>query len=269
MIRAEREVVIVTGASSGIGEALVREYASSGARVVLAARNVERMGSITASIIESGGAAAFVECDVTNLSNCQHVVDFAIQRYGVINTLICSAGISMRAPFEDVDIEVLKRVMDVNFCGSVNIIKCALPHLITSRGFIVGLSSLAGMHGLPHRSGYSASKYALEGFLSALRIELLGKGVGVMIAYPGYTASNIRYSALLSDGSIQGSTPRDESKMMTPQRVATLIRRDASSRRRVSLMDYQGRAVALLRRLYPPLLDRIFANAVAKEHNFN
>ena len=129
----------------------------------------------------------------------------------------------MRALFDDCDLSVLHRLMDVNFWGTVNCTKYALPWLQRSRGSLVGISSVAGIHGLPGRTGYSASKYAMTGFLDTIRVENLKKGVHVMTACPGFTASNVRFSALTADGSQQGETPRNEAKMMTPEQVARIV----------------------------------------------
>ena len=172
--------------------------------------------------------------------------------------LICNAGISMRALFDDVDLEVLHRLMDVNFWGTVNCCKYALPYLQQSKGSIVGISSVAGLHGLPGRTGYSASKYAMTGFLETLRIENLKKGLHVMIACPGFTASNVRFSALTADGSQQGETPRDESKMMTAEQVARIVAKGILRRKRLCLMEIEGRATHFVKKFAPAFLDRMF-----------
>ncbi len=155
--------------------------------------------------------------------------------------------------------------MDVNFWGTVNCCKYALPYLQQSRGSVVGVSSVAGLHGLPGRTGYSASKYAMTGFLETLRIENLRKGVHVMIACPGFTASNVRFSALTADGSQQGATPRNEEKMMTPQQVARIVARGILHRRRLCLMEAEGRATHFVKKFAPALLDRLFYMVMARE----
>ena len=202
------KVVIVTGASSGIGEAMAREFAAQGARVVLGARSVQKLQLIAGEIRSQGGQAAYCGVDVTNVDECRRLIETAVNEFGGIDVLVCNAGLSMRAIFDDVDLGVLHRLMDVNFWGTVNCCKFALPYLQRSRGSIVGISSVAGLHGLPGRTGYSASKYAMTGFLETLRIENLKKGLHVMIACPGFTASNVRFSALTADGSAQGETPQ-------------------------------------------------------------
>lgn len=202
----KNKVVIVTGASSGIGEAMAREFAAQGARVVLGARSVQKLQLIAGDIRSRGGQAAYCGVDVTDVGECRELIDTAVREFGGIDVLVCNAGLSMRAIFDDVDLEVLHRLMDVNFWGTVNCCKFALPYLQQSHGSIVGISSVAGLHGLPGRTGYSASKYAMTGFLETLRIENLKKGLHVMIACPGFTASNVRFSALTADGTLQVCT---------------------------------------------------------------
>ncbi len=196
---------------------------------------------------------------------CEALVETAVREFGGIDVLVCNAGISMRALFDDVDLAVLHRLMDVNFWGTVNCCKYALPYLQQSRGSVVGVSSVAGLHGLPGRTGYSASKYAMTGFLETLRIENLRKGVHVMIACPGFTASNVRFSALTADGSQQGATPRNEEKMMTPQQVARIVARGILHRRRLCLMEAEGRATHFVKKFAPALLDRLFYMVMARE----
>ena len=179
--------------------------------------------------------------------------------------LICNAGISMRALFDDVSLDVLRRLMDVNFWGTVYCTKYALPYLQASRGSLVGVSSVAGIHGLPGRTGYSASKFAMTGFLETVRIENLKKGVHVMIAAPGFTASNVRFSALTADGSSQGESPREEGRMMSADEVARRIVRGIRKRKRRLLMEFNGRASVLIKKFAPGLLDRLYYNHMAKE----
>ncbi|MBR2049995.1 MAG: SDR family oxidoreductase, partial [Rikenellaceae bacterium] len=198
------KTVIVTGASSGIGLALAREFAAAGANVVMGARSGDKLAAVAAEIKAAGGAAAYTAADVTKEEDCKKLIDCAVSAFGGIDILICNAGLSMRALFDDCDLSVLHRLMDVNFWGTVNCCKYALPYLQKSRGSIVGISSVAGLHGLPARTGYSASKYAMTGFLETLRIENLKKGLHVMVACPGFTASNVRFSALTADGTSQG-----------------------------------------------------------------
>ncbi len=265
MKRFDNKTVIVTGASSGIGEALSREFAARGARVVMGARSLDKMEKIAAEIRQAGGQAVCQAVDVVNPEECKSLIDTAVAHFGGIDILICNAGLSMRAIFDDVDLKVLHRLMDVNFWGTVNCCKYALPYLQRSHGSIVGISSVAGLHGLPGRTGYSASKYAMTGFLETLRIENLKKGLHVMIACPGFTASNVRFSALTADGSQQGTTPRNEGKMMSAAEVAAIVARGVARRRRLCLMEAEGRATHFLKKFAPGLVDRLFYWVMSKE----
>ena len=197
------KVVVITGASSGIGEAMAREYAKMGAKVVMGARREEELQRIADEIRAAGGEAVYAAIDVVKEEDCKRLIDTAIANFGGIDVMICNAGLSMRALFDDCDLKVLHRLMDVNFWGTVNCTKYALPWLQKSKGSLVGISSVAGLHGLPGRTGYSASKYAMTGFLDTIRIENLKKGLHVMVACPGFTASNVRFSALTADGTQQ------------------------------------------------------------------
>lgn len=259
------KVVVITGASSGIGEAMAKLYGQMGAKVVLGARSEEKLKQLTEQIISAGGQATYSVTDVTVAEECKQLIDKAVDTFGGIDVLICNAGISMRAIFDDVDLSVLHRLMDVNFWGTVYCSKYALPYLQQSKGSLVGISSVAGLHGLPGRTGYSASKYAMTGLLETIRIENLKKGLHVMVACPGFTASNVRFSALVADGSQQGSTPREEGKMMTAEQVARIVARGIAKRKRLCLMEAEGRATHFVKKFAPSLLDKIFYWVMSKE----
>ena len=258
-------VVVITGASSGIGEAMAKVYSKMGAKVVLGARSEEKLSALTAEIKEAGGEAAYCAADVTKPEDCKALIDKAVEAFGGIDVLICNAGISMRAIFDDVDLSVLHRLMDVNFWGTVYCAKYALPYLQASKGSLVGISSVAGLHGLPGRTGYSASKYAMTGLLETIRIENIKKGLHVMVACPGFTASNVRFSALVADGSQQGSTPREEGKMMTAEEVARIVAKGIAKRTRLCLMEAEGRATHFVKKFAPGFLDKMFYWVMSKE----
>ncbi len=257
--------MVITGASSGIGEAMAVHYSSLGAKVVISARNIDKLKAIAADIESSGGEVLYFQCDVVNEQECREMIEATVNRFGKIDILICNAGLSMRALFDDVELDVLRRLMDVNFWGSVNCCKYALPYIQQTKGSIVGISSVAGIHGLPARTGYSASKYAMVGFLDTLRVENLKKGVHVMVASPGFVATNVRFSALNANGTNQGETPREEEKMMTPLEVSKRVLKGVISRKRSITMDFNGRASTIIKKFAPRLLDKLFYNAMAKE----
>ena len=259
------KTVVITGATSGIGRALAFEFASVGANVVLGARRESELVAVSKQIAAQGGRVVYTVCDVTCEEDCKRLIDKAVEVFGGVDVLICNAGISMRALFDDVDLAVLHRLMDVNFWGTVYCTKYALPYIQRSRGSIVGVSSVAGIHGLPARTGYSASKYAMTGFLDTIRVENLHRGVHVMVACPGFTASNVRFSALTADGSQQGATPRNEGRMMTAEEVARRIRKGVARRRRLLLMEYEGRLTHFLKKFVPSLVDRLFYIVMSRE----
>ena len=261
------KVAVVTGASSGIGKAIAKDLAHRGVKVVLGARREGNLQEVTDTINNSGGDATYCVMDVTVESQCEKLIETAIARYGKLDILVCNAGVSMRANFEDVKMEVLHRLMDVNFWGTAYCAKYALPYLLESKGSLVGISSAAGLHGLPGRTGYSASKYAMTGLLETIRIENLKKKLHVMVAIPGFTASNIRYAALIADGSEQGYTPRNEQKMMSAERAAKLIANGIHRRKRYLLLNMEGKIIALIKRYSTSLLDRLFYSAMVKEQD--
>lgn len=263
--QSTNNVIVITGASSGIGKALVVEALKTGAQVVLAARDQDAMLEIVRGVDET--RYLIVRTDVSLEADCRNLIDQTIRRFGRIDVLINNAGISMRALFQEVDLKVLERLMQVNFWGSVYCTKYALPWLLKTKGSVAGVSSIAGYKGLPARSGYSASKFALQGFLECLRIENMKTGLHVLIACPGFTASNIRKTALANDGSMQGESPRAEDKMMTAGAVAKKILKAIRKRKRTLILTSQGKLTVLLNKLFPAFTDKLVYKHMAKEPN--
>jgi short-subunit dehydrogenase len=265
MHQFRNKVVIITGASSGIGKAIAYEFAKQGAILSLAARRIELLNQIKLELETSGTRVLVRATDVTSEADCKRLIEYTAETFGSIDILINNAGISMRSLFLDVDLKVLKQLMDVNFWGAVYCTKYALPYLLMSKGVLVGVSSVAGFHGLPGRTGYSASKFALHGFLETLRIEHLKDGLHVMVIAPGFTASEIRKNALISDGSTQGITPRDEQKMMTPQQVARILIRSIRKKKRNKIISFSGQLIALMQRILPEQVDAMIYRIMSKE----
>lgn len=259
------KVVIITGASSGIGEALARKFSEEGSWVVLAARQVEKLLVLQKELEKHSGRTLIVACDVSIESDCKKLIQETVKEFGRIDVLINNAGISMRAIFNELDLGVIRKVMDVNFWGTVCCTKFALPYLLNTNGSVVGISSIAGKKGLPGRTGYSSSKFAIEGFLETLRTENLNKGLHVLVACPGFTASNIRQTALAKDGSNQGESPRDEKDMMTSEEVAAHIYNAIKKRKRDLILTFQGKLTVFLNKLFPAMMDKMVYNHMAKE----
>lgn len=267
-MRLNDKIVIITGASSGIGKSLAIEFAKRGAQLVLAARQFVTLCELTESIEKQYSVKAIaVQCDVTQQEDCEHLIKQTLTTFGRIDVLINNAGISMRALFNDADVDVLKSVMDVNFWGTVYCTKYALPQILKTKGSIVGVSSIAGYKGLPGRTGYSASKYAMNGFLDALRVENLKNGIHILTACPGFTASNIRNTALDKNGTQQGESTLHEEKMMTSDEVAKIIADGVENRKRTLIMTGQGKLVVFLSKFLPGFLDNMVYKTFAKEKN--
>lgn len=259
------KVVIVTGASSGIGLATAREFALQGAKVVFSARSFEIIKQEEEKLRNMGCDVFAIKTDVSVEEDCKNLIEKTIEKYGKIDVLINNAGISMRAFFKEVDLNVLKQLMDVNFWGTVYCTKYALPFLLESKGSVVGVSSIAGFIGLPGRTGYSASKFAMHGFLETLRTEHLNDGLHVLILCAGYTKSNIRYKALLADGSPQGTTPREEEKMMMPEEVAKIIVKCVKKRVDFKVLSIEGKLSYYLKIFFPRLIQKSALKNIEKE----
>jgi short-subunit dehydrogenase len=265
-MKLKDKVVIITGASSGIGKSLAFEFARRGANLVLGARQYVTLCQLGEELEKQYHIKAVaVKCDVSAEADCVQLIKQAVSTFGHIDVLINNAGISMRALFADVELDVLKTLMDVNFWGTVYCTKYALPEILKTKGSIVGVSSIAGYKGLPGRTGYSASKFAMNGFLDSLRVENLKTGVHVMTACPGFTASNIRNTALAKDGSQQGESSMHEEKMMTSEEVARIIADGVENRSRTLIMTGQGKLTVALSKFIPGILDKLVYNVFRKE----
>ena len=261
------KVVIITGGSSGIGKALAEEFGKNGSKILITGRNEDALNAALKDLqAQNIEAKAFVS-DVSLEEDNRRMAEFAVEHFGKIDILINNAGISMRAMFEDVDLDVVRKVMDINFFGVLYATKYCLPHIIEAKGSVVGISSIAGFRGLPARTGYSSSKFALQGFLEVLRTEMLYKGVHVLTACPGFTASNIRKRSLTADGSQQGESPRQEEKMMTAEECAHHIYRATKKRKKYLILTFQGKLTVFLNKWFPGFMDKMVYKVMAKEAN--
>lgn len=259
------KVVVITGGSSGIGKALAEVFAKNGSKVLITGRNNDDLLATQHDLKVNGLELAIFQADVSKEEDNKRMAEEAIRLFGKIDILINNAGITMRALFSEVDLGVVKKVMDVNFYGVLYATKYCLPEITKNKGSIVGISSIAGYRGLPGRTGYSASKFALNGFLEVLRTELLKSGVHVLTASPGFTASNIRKRALSHDGSAQGESPRDEHSMMSAEEVAYRIYQAVVKRKRQIILTTQGNLAVWINKWWPSLADKLVYNALAKE----
>ncbi len=258
-------VVIITGASSGIGRELACQLAEQRAKLVLAARNPEALEQVAAECRAKGGEAAAVPTDVSAAEQCRRLVEQAVERYGRIDMLINNAGTTMWARVEEIqDLNIFEKVMRTNYLGSVYCTYYALPYLKQARGRIVGVSSLTGKAGVPTRSGYAASKHAMAGFFDSLRIELQSSGVTITMVYPGFVATGVQARGFGSDGKPLGKTPLQMDAIMPTAECARIILRAAARRQREEVMTLRGKFGQWLKLIAPGLVDRIAAKAIAE-----
>jgi short-subunit dehydrogenase len=252
------KVVVVTGGTDGIGKALVERLLMAGAKVATCARNHDKLYRLQ-SDFPSYPLHTFL-ADVSIENDCRNFIESTINVFGSIDILINNAGVSMRALLKDTTADVIKRVMEINFFGSVYCTRFALDSIIERKGSIVGVSSIAGYRGLPGRSGYSASKFALQGWLEAIRTELLDDDVHVMWVCPGFTASNIRNAALNAKGAAQGESPLDEDKLMTADEVAARVLAAIRKRKRTLVITFTGKQTIFMNKFFPSLSDKLVKN---------
>ena len=254
----------MTGGTDGIGKALVQTLLEMGAKVATCGRNHDKLYHLQSEY--PSYPLHPIVADVSNENDCRHFIESTIKIFGGIDVLINNAGISMRALLKDSSVEVIRKVMEVNVFGALYCTKFALSSLIERKGTIVGVSSIAGYRGLPGRSGYSASKFALQGWLESIRTELAGDGVHVMWVCPGFTASNIRQAALTQDGSVQGESPMDEEKMMPADEVANHILKAIKNKKRTLVLTFTGKQTIFLNKFFPGLADKLVRKFYFKEN---
>ncbi len=259
------KVAIITGASSGIGLECAKYFSKKGMKLALAARSLDKLNKVVEEIKASGGEAIAIPTDVTVVKDCERMVDETLKAFGRIDVLVNNAGISMRDLFIDTEIEVFQRLIETNLMSAIYCTKFALPHLLKTKGSVVGVSSIAGYHGLPGRTAYSASKYGLQGFLDALRSENRETGLHVLVACPGFTASNIRNSALKGDGTLQKESPRIEEKMMQPDDVARKIYNGIVKRKRRVVMTFECLSAVYIGVNLPALTEKVIYNKMKAE----
>jgi len=259
------QVVIITGASSGIGWELALQLADQGAWLVLAARHADKLAELAQACRERGGRALDVPTDVTQPEACQALVTRALAAFSRIDMLVNNAGISMWARFDEVtDLSIFEKIIRINYLGSMYCTFYALPYLKQSHGRIVAISSLTGKTGVPLRSGYAASKHAVVGFFDSLRIELDGTGVSVTLVYPGFVSTGGQARAFGPDGKPLGDNPLQIEKVMPTTECARAILHAAADRRREEIMTLRGKLGQWLKLIAPGLVDNIARKAIAE-----
>ena len=260
------KAVLLTGASEGIGRALALRLAAEGANLTLAARSGERLQEVATACTALRAQVETVVTDLAQPQDCVHCVERALARFGRLDFLVNNAGITMWARFDQItDLSVFDRLMTVNLMGAVRVTAAALPHLKASGGLLVAVASVAGLTGVPERTGYAASKHAMVGFFESLRIELRGTGVDVTIVAPDFVVSQIHRRATGADGRALGNIPMDEDRIMTAQDCAALIAGAMRRRQRLLITSRRGRFARWARLVVPGLVDKLAARAI-REH---
>lgn len=263
MAELETKVIVVTGASAGIGRALCLELAGQRPRLVLAARDQAQLEAAAEECRERGAEALVVPTDVAQPAECEWLIASAQRRFGGIDALVNNAGIGMIARFDELrDLSVYERLIRVNYLSCVYLTWHALPALKHSRGRIVAIASLAGLTGVPTRTGYAASKHAVMGFFDSLRIELLDTGVSVTVVAPDFVVSEIHRRAIGPDGRPLGRSPVQESRIMTAEECARQIVQAMERRERLRILSRRGRLGRLVRLFAPGYIDRLAVRAV-------
>jgi short-subunit dehydrogenase len=269
IVSLKNNVVVITGASTGIGEELAYQLADQGAQLVLTARRTNELTRVAENVKARGAKVIVVSADVAIESDCKKIIDAAITEFGRIDTLVNNAGMTMWAKFEDIqDMSIMERIMQVNYMGAVYCTHYALPHLKSTRGRIVGIASLTGLVGVPTRTGYAASKHAMRGFFDSLRIELEDAGVTVTMVYPGFVATGIRENATGADGKPALIDPVDQAGVMSVAECVTLIVHAIEHRKREEIMTLKGKLGQWLKLIAPSVIDGIARKAVEGNKKF-
>lgn len=265
----KNNVTIITGASTGIGEALAYRLADQGAQLVLTARRIAELKRVAEGVRAKGAKVIIVSADVAVQADCKKIIEAAIREFGRIDTIVLNAGMTMWANFADIaDVEIINRIMQVNYMGAVYCTHFALPHLKQSQGRIVGIASLTGLVGVPTRTGYAASKHAMRGFFDSLRIELEETGVTVTMVYPGFVATGIRENATGADGKPALIDPVDQAGVMSVADCTTLILSAIQGRKREEIMTLKGRLGQWLKLIAPSMIDGMAKRAVEGNKKF-
>jgi short-subunit dehydrogenase len=263
MAHFNNKIVVITGGSDGIGKALVAQFLTLGAKVATCARTSTKLNHLVDELKHP--QLMVFTADVSKQQECEAFIKAVVAQWGTIDILINNAGISMRALVSEVSVNTLKNVMDINFWGTVYCTMAALPFIQQNKGVVVGVSSIAGYRGLPGRSGYSASKFALNGWLESLKTELYGSGTHVMWVCPGFTSSNIRNAALNKNGDQQGESPMDEGVMMSSEECAGHIIKAIEQRKRTLVLSFTGKRTVFMNKYFPAWADKLVHHFFFKE----
>ncbi len=260
----KNKVIIVTGASEGIGRALALALAPLGCRLLLTARNESRLASLQQEVRALGSEALIHVADLSDSSQCSQVVTACIEYFGQLDILVNNAGMTMWSRFDQLeDLSVISKIMQVNYLGPAYLSHAAIPHLKNSQGQIVAVASITGLTGVPTRSVYAASKHAVIGFFDSLRIELSDDNVAVTVICPDFVVTQTHKRALDAQGKPLGDTPMQEAKIMTAEKCAELMLPAIAQRKRLLITSFRGRVGRFFKIIAPGLIDRIAKKAIA------
>ncbi|MFA5906648.1 MAG: SDR family oxidoreductase [Desulfobacula sp.] len=259
------KVAVVTGGASGIGLAVCRELAGHGARIAMLDMDEEALSRISKEFSAKKIPVLGIACNVTDEESCKAAMDKVLAGFGQIDILFNNAGITQRGVFEKTETSVFRKVMEVNFFGSLYCTKAALPALIRTKGVIIVNESVAGVAPLLGRTGYSASKHALHGMFTSLRCELRHKGVHVMIVCPGFIRTNLQTRALGCDGRIATREQTKVGKEDTPENVARQIIKGIEKKKAILVLTFMGKLGYLVSRLFPVLYEHLMTRQFKKE----
>jgi NAD(P)-dependent dehydrogenase (short-subunit alcohol dehydrogenase family) len=259
------KVVVVTGAASGIGNAICDRFAREGARIGLLDMDEKGVQAATDKLRAMGADAVGIRCDVVNEDECTSAIKEIADLYGGIDVLVNNAGITQRSAFVDTQISVYRRVMEVNFFGSLHCTKAAIGSLIERRGIIIVIESLAGISPLLGRTGYCASKHALHGFFTSLRSEIRTTSAHIMLVCPGFVETNLQTRALGGDGRVTTHPQSMVGKPISAERVAEDIFKGVLRKKHLLVLTPVGNLTYWINRFAPRIYERIMARQLKKE----
>jgi len=245
------KVVVITGAAGGLGRSLCLRFGAAGARVAALDRDPQGLQALARDMAAQGCEVDTQACDVTDAAACATAIQAIHERLGRIDALVNNAGIAHRSAFAATRLDVIRRVMDVNFFGAVHCTHAALADLCATRGLVITISSVAGFSPLIGRTGYAASKHALHGFFDSLRAELADEGVSVLLVFPSFIDTGIDRAALGGDGRPAGHSRLTTGRQATPDEVAEAIVRAATHGKTLLLFSATARLAWWLSRCWP------------------
>ncbi len=257
------KVIVVTGASEGIGRALCLALAPQRPKLAVAARNENRLKELKEQLESLGAKALVVSTDLSDEGACKNLIEKTIREWNGLEVLVNNAGMSMWTTLEEMeDTSMIERLMRINYLSAAYCTFYALKYLKESKGRIVAVSSLAGLSGIPTRTAYAAAKHAMFGFFDSLRIELMGTGVSVTMIAPDFVLTELHRRAFGSNGKPLGRSPLHEEKIMTAEKCAARIVKAMEKRERLLIMSLRGKVGRWSKLIVPGLVDKVARRAI-------